>query len=372
MNPQVEPFTTHKHLFGFTLSGVNVSLANAIRRTVLSDIPAVVFRTSPNEVNKCTIIKNTTRFNNEIIKQRLSCVPIHINDVFSFPTKNYILEVNVENNTDTIMFVTTKDFVILDSTTKKPLDKDKISNIFPPNSMTGSYIDFLRLRPKMSDELSGESIHLTCQFDIATAKEDGMFNVVSTCSYGFTEDGDAQDVELVKKMQTWKDEGKTPEDIKFETANWKLLDAKRICKKDSFDFIIETLGIYSNNEIVDTACSVLIDRFSEVDALIERDELEINMSDVTMKNCHDIILHNEDYTIGKVLEFMMHSKFYETNILTYCGFNKAHPHDEHSVIRVAYKEMSDKSTIKGHLKECVQASIQIYKKIQKDLTKLVK
>ena len=49
-------------------------------------------------------------------------------------------------------------------------------------------IDFVRLRPKISDELPGEKLHLTCEFSIGTAKEDGTFNVVSTCSYGFTLD----------------------------------------------------------------------------------------------------------------------------------------------------------------------------------------
>ena len=52
----------------------------ALRRTILSDIPVVVFRTSPEEENNCIIDKNTTRFNNEIVKQRLSCIPICIAD----------------------------------------------------------------------------------------------------------------------------------------------------------------------------------------------------------------------------------------------------------------------------------------------------
>ena len=85
MNPQVEPFTTHKHLFGFTLSGVNVSLANAIRRTVLSDIPAVVFRTSPHELNKCTVIKNTTRFNNETSNSHYLPVSTPVFNLLNFP-----------------------------------------------------------------------------------------------------------------------------------------------------------------------------------------------------------------------------------------------------------------------------------------------
>ena len=85
----------------FTISGINVSFANAIRRVILSEIPMVVFRVSPNNKNKCNIISNTCSLNNEIVKHRLSCIPIHIKDVTEFPLKNYIMELNVENNTGT-------------------------------------------------------------------------------------------------------------------------------------------------------------------------------------------------------------------------------------------------------------------------------
>jgi len=372
MNPHLESFDTDDHSFGFTLSGANVSLANALRRIMLSEIPLVVFRTTPNEQNKCNILANTSRLNNEIIKQRLSCIPIHIKDVTDFPLKNYIMEVNIENNTDTIMFVTTEHFVIKDLVTGKALPKEKIREIFPADDITGYFIDFVRLRPRISDEIPGEKIHLTCEFDIGTAKEDGMFNAVSTCSYGFTGDSAAQDAELVRKRQTWKDEGKNEAEIKFETENWKLLDAKRIYKKDSFDFVVESVGVYTNNEIPDLACRILISKLNDVDTIISEDKLEIKNSDNTMANCFDIILENEDYTIGKVLEYFLYTKFYETNVLTFCGFKKMHPHDSYSIIRVSYKEPVEKSTIKGNLKECIDDAIQLYTKLKKDFTKFIK
>ena len=371
MNPQIELLDI-VDLFGFTLSDTNVSLANALRRTMLSDIPLLVFRTTPYERNKCNVIHNTSRLNNEIIKQRLSCIPIHIKEIDEFPIKNYIMEVNVENNTDTIMFVTTENFVIKDLVTGKELPKDKTREIFPPDDTTGYFIDFVRLRPRISEELPGEKLHLTCAFDIGTAKEDGMFNVVSTCAYGFTDDIAGQDAELARKMQTWKDEGKNEKEIKFESDNWKLLDAKRIFKKDSFDFVIQSVGIHTNNEIVDVSCKILIDKLAGIDSFIEKDELEIKNSDNTMSNCFDIILENEDYTIGKVLEYFLYTKFYETNILTFCGFKKMHPHDTYSIIRVAYKEPVEKSTIKGHLKECIEDAVNVYTKLKKDFLKLVK
>jgi DNA-directed RNA polymerase subunit L len=372
MNPNIELIDTDDNSLSFTLSGVNVSLANALRRTMLSDIPSVVFRTTPNEQNKCNILVNTSRLNNEIIKQRLSCIPIHIKDFEEFPINKYIVEVNVENKTDNIMYVTTEDFIIKDIATGKQIPEDKNKEIFPADDTTGYHIDFVRLRPKISDELQGEKIHLTCEFDIGSAKEDGMFNAVSTCSYGFTIDTALQDAEIAKKIQTWKDEGKNEKEINFEVENWKLLDGKRIYKKDSYDFVIESVGVYNNNEIIDKACQILIDKLSDINATIEKDELEIKNSENTMANSFDVILENEDYTIGKILEYFLYTKFYETNLLTFCGFKKMHPHDNYSIIRIAYKEPVEKSTIKGHLKECGDDAIQVFTRLKKDFTRFVK
>jgi DNA-directed RNA polymerase subunit L len=369
MDPHVELGTNKNDMLAFTLSGVNVSLANAIRRTLLSDIPMLVFRTAPYEKNKANIIANTSRLNNEIIKQRLSCIPIHIKDIAQFPLKNYILEVNVENNTDTIMFVTTKDFNIKDISTGKSLPESKVREIFPADDYTGNFIDFVRLRPRISDELPGEKIHLTCEFDIGSAKEDGMFNAVSTCSYGFTVDESAQEAKLDKLRQTWKDEGKNQPEIEFETENWKLLDGKRIVKKDSFDFVIQTIGVYTNNELIDKACEILLEKLGELHTLIEKDELEIKKSENTMANCFDIILENEDYTIGKVIEYFLYTKFYETKMMTFCGFKKMHPHDNYSIIRVAYTQPVEISTIKGHVNECIDGANMVYSKIKKEFLK---
>ena len=354
----------------FTLSGVNVSIANALRRIILSDIPLIVFRVSPSDKNKCNIIANTCGLNNEIVKHRLSCIPIHIDDVDSFPLKNYILEVNVQNNTDTSMVVTTKDFAIRDLVSNKLLPEDKIREIFPANNITGDYIDFVRLKAKSSEELQGKIINLTCEFDVGTAKEDGAYNAVSTCSYGNTIDDVAQEAKLQQLKQKWKDEGKNEHEVDFEAANWKLLEGKRIFKKDSFDFIIQSIGIYTNIQLVIMACKIMIEKVSNLEAILEKDEVNIKPSDNTMSNSFDITLEGEDYTVGKVLEYFLLTNLYEKQIITFCGFKMMHPHDSYSVIRIAYREPVEISTIKGHLIECISHTKDVFRKLMKEFNKL--
>jgi DNA-directed RNA polymerase subunit L len=92
-----------------------------------------------------------------------------------------------------------------------------------------------------------------------------------------------------------------------------------------------------------------------------------------MSNSYDVILENEDYTIGKAIEYLLYTKFYEgIKTLTYCGYKKMHPHDSDSIIRLAYKENVDISFIKQNLLECVIDAIQIYKKFKKEIIKINK
>ena len=62
----------------FQMDKTHVSLANALRRVILSEINTVVIRGFPHEQNNINIIKNTSRFNNEVLKHRLINIPIHI------------------------------------------------------------------------------------------------------------------------------------------------------------------------------------------------------------------------------------------------------------------------------------------------------
>jgi DNA-directed RNA polymerase subunit L len=342
----------------FTINNLDVSYVNAVRRTILSDIPIIVFKTMPYEENTCNIMVNTSRLNNEIIKQRLGCIPICIHDI-DFPVKNYLLELDIENKTDTVMIVTTKDFKIRDTVTDKFLDENALKKIFPPFiPPTGSgeyYIDFLRLRPKISDEIPGERIKLTCELSFSTARDDSMFNVTGTCAYGCTPDEVKMEEQLEIRKQKWKDEGKKDSEIAFEAANWKLLEGLRYVKGKSFDFIIQSVGIYDNVDIILKAANILINKFKELKQNLTQDQTQIHASDNTLENCYDIVLENEDYTIGNILNYQMYSVFYmDLKMLDYIGFKKMHPHDNDSLLRVS---LTDKTKGIANIKTMLIASI---------------
>jgi DNA-directed RNA polymerase alpha subunit len=111
MNPTIRHFKEDNNIATFTLTECYTSIANALRRTILSDISIFVFKTFPYEETDIQIMENTSRLNNEILKQRLSCIPIHIKDI-SRDMTDYLLEIKEENKSSNIMIVTSEHFKI--------------------------------------------------------------------------------------------------------------------------------------------------------------------------------------------------------------------------------------------------------------------
>lgn len=366
MDPQIKTVEEIDELYKFTLAGINVSIANSLRRTIINDIPTVVIRTENYNDNQCKFIKNTTRLHNEILKQRLSCIPIHMQlDELDLLPNNYELVVDVKNDDDKTMYVTTEHFKIRKKDGGKYLSPAEHLRIFPP-SKQNYFIDFARLRPKISDSIPGDELSFIADFSISTAKTNSMFNVVSKCAYGNSPDLEKINKVWQEKESKLKSEDVSQEDISFQKKNFYILDAQQIYLKDSFDFVIQSVGVYENKTIVKTAAQILFEKFDNFNNFIDSDIVDILNSDTTMSNCYDIHLKDEDYTIGKVLEFILYAKYYEEEKkLTFCGFKKFHPHDNYSVIRIAFKQQSDKSMAKQLLKNASTEAVNIFKKIHK-------
>jgi DNA-directed RNA polymerase subunit L len=399
----------------FTLENVDVSIANAIRRTILSNIETVVFRTTPHEKNDCVIYANTTKLNNEIIKQRLSCIPIHLRNIPPEQLADMRLEVHVQNTTSEYSMVTTQHFQV--KYKGQYLSEEDREKIFPPSKIVAqklggkkAYIDFVKLRPNI-ENVPGSVIHLECGFSYGKASEDGSFNVVSTCSYGFTKDEARVEQEYHKKSEELTQKGLSEEEVRFALKDWLLLDSFRITKPNSFDFVIESLGVYSNREIVARACVYLIELFLRVDKVCKvtyqgprksthpsdvipppssrpsspssgstatgkTDDPSATTTTTTTTDLPETLLdyeylvyvNEEDYTIGKVLERFLYKKYFEeSGEMTFCGFRKAHPHDTFSIIRVCYQSPTQEEEVMMHLKYVAKQARMILGEIVREM-----
>ena len=368
--PRIVSKTDENSQMKFTIDKINVSLANALRRIILSDVPTLVFRTFPYSECKASIVTNTSRLHNEVLKQRLSCIPIHITDTTEFQFKEYTVEINATADGNEIRYITTKDFKMKNKTNGKYLTDVKCREIFKQNEITGDFIEFARLLPKMTEYGEPEQLAMTCDLDIGTAKEDGAFNVVSTCAYQMTMDPSKVDEAWRIKEAELVKEGVAAvgsDEMKAQRKNWSLLDAQRHTKDDSFDFVIETVGVFTNADIVSKAAQIMINKCTKFIRDIESGENHIIPTVSTIQNGFDIELKGEDYTLGKVLEFFLHDKHYaEDQTVTYCAFRKIHPHNPDSMIRVGFAETVgvDENIVAEYITTCARDAIAVFEHIR--------
>tara|TARA_Y100000768_G_scaffold388081_1_gene382017 strand:- start:404 stop:1534 length:1131 start_codon:yes stop_codon:yes gene_type:complete len=372
--PNISNLSDENGILRFTLSDINVSLANALRRIILSEIPTIVFRTTPHDKNKSTIFTNTSRLNNELIKQRLSCIPIHISDT-DFPYEDYIVQINVKNDTNIIKYVTTKDFKIKNIKNDTYLSEAQTREIFPPDFISGDYINFVRLRPQLSDTIPGEELNMECLFDIGTAKQDSAFNIVSTCAYGYTPDAVKINEVWTEKAREMKSNGMNNEEIEYSRKDWLLLEAKRYYKQDSFDFTIESVGQFKNISIIQKAANIMKQKLKTFSSVLQSNISIITPSDTTIENSYDIKLENEDYTLGKVLEYILYQKHFNRNEtsgsdnkLSFCGFRKSHPHDDWSIIRLGFVDPTPTADVIVYLTAAITDALTIFKYIEDEFS----
>jgi hypothetical protein len=329
----------------FRLSEVDKSIANALRRTLIGNIPIYVM-----DPKNCIISVNKTRFTYEFITARLSGIPIH--HLWREPTglnDAYTISASVKNTSRNTIYITTNDFEVMHQ--GKKLDT---TLIFPKHEYTQKYINFLRLKANVS---APEELQFECPTSIGTGNMCGMYNSVGTCAYEYTHDVDAAA------------EAKTS--VETDKEDWSVLDAKRLhVVKDSFDFILDSIGIHTNKELLLISSIVLrkqLDQFKM--------ELNIEPSLSTMPDCFDVKLTGSytygshsikmkgDFSIGKIIEFIL---FTQIESITFVTFFKLHPHDDYGVLRIAFKDATPES-IKHHVTMACDTAIKQFE----DFSKLV-
>ena len=130
---------------------------------------------------------------------------------------------------------------------------------------------------------------------------------------------------------------------------------------------METVGVFTNAEIVHKAAQIMINKCMKFIRDIESGENHIIPTVSTIQNGFDIELKGEDYTLGKVLEFFLHDKHYaEDQTVTYCSFRKIHPHNPDSMIRVGFAETVgvDENIVAQYITTCARDAIVVFEHIR--------
>ena len=101
----------------FKVKDIDVSILNSIRRVILAEIDNVAFENKPyntGDEQKIKILVNTCPLHNEIIRQRLSMLPLNlnVNEILDFDENKYKFIINKKNETNKLMDITTEDIEI--------------------------------------------------------------------------------------------------------------------------------------------------------------------------------------------------------------------------------------------------------------------
>ena len=62
--------------------------------------------------------------------------------------------------------------------------------------------------------------------------------------------------------------------ITYKRQDWYTLQAKRFYIDNSFDFQVESVGVYSNLEIMQKACNILINKLKKISEMCDAENPE--------------------------------------------------------------------------------------------------
>lgn len=302
------------HRYGFDVKGIDLSIVNAIRRTILTDIPSVgiVFEGEPS----MSIEVNTGPLHNEILTHRMSMIPVHMDEeeLEAYEDNTLSFELNKSNKSDVLLNITTHDMRILKN--NQELTPDEIKKYFPLNNWSKSPILITRLRPK-------ERIHMYGSFVKSTARENAGFSPVSLCSF-------------YPYLNTDK--------IQSEQIQGVLQQERTFLQNDygdpvSWRFEIEPETGLSVGYLVSKAFHILKEKLNKAMHVLSSDELEFEKHDI--KNTFEYVFHNEDDTLGNMIQSFLHNKYYRTKALienayylNYVGYYCPHPLDPKVNVRL--------------------------------------
>ena len=164
----------------FSLTNINNSLANALRRIIISEFDTVGFRYHETSTD-IKILTNNTKFHNEYIAHRISMIPLHGVVSSKFDISKYKFVINKKNTTNNKMYVTSEDFEVYEKNDQDQwvLNKEKGQSFFKPNKISKDYILICSLKENISSEV--EELHRECVPSISNGLENIHYSPVCKC-----------------------------------------------------------------------------------------------------------------------------------------------------------------------------------------------
>ena len=361
-------------LAGSYEDGLDKSVPNAIRRTLLNDIPTVAFETDEDVKTKdLTMVTNQSSLHNEMLLHRVALVPLYL-DPEEFK-KHYLFECHVKHDKpEPFRFITANDMNIyplhkhlrdrIDELNEegiqsepteerdlmeilethspdnyqmdKPLtqkDKDKILRPFEFRGNT-HYCLINELKHTGTEGVHQE-VHYFGSPSVKTGALNSRYQAVSQASYSFVKDDTLIQETLEHKLKLQEI---AEEDKESFTRKFMLGESERYFKRDKHNepneylFKVKSTHYWSSEELFRKALDILMDACETLKAgylLL----LQEKTSSVTVNQVNDysyvFTMNQQSHTLGSMLQSHLSRRCIEKDgLLLSAGYKQPHPLEE--------------------------------------------
>lgn len=370
---------TSKTAIKFQLTPTDVAYANVLRRVILTEVESVAFRShilEDGSTSDIKITKNSTPMSNEMLAHRLGLIPINVSNPLEFNGSEFSFKLNIVNESPDSRDVVAADIQVLQNrgAEEEPLPIPSGEFFYPdPISKETSLIAVLKGRVGTQEP---ETLTFEATASIGIGRENAQFIPVSQCSYAYTPDPSPErqrdffekwlvahkkvDISELETNSVRKGELER-EFNTMEVARCFMINERG--EPNSFDFVIESVGVLDPLYIVARALQVIQEKlisYASVDTGDLPANIKVRPADARMKG-FDFVFAEEDHTLGNLLQCWMDINLVDSGEITYAGYKVPHPLKDEMLLRIGVDDGKE-TTARAAIAKAAQACADMFRR----------
>jgi len=352
-NVEVTNNTLNFELHGSDEYGLDKSIINSIRRTLLSEIPCVAFRVEEGGKKDIIMELNNTSLHNEFLLHRLSMIPLYLEPE---EYKNqYLFYLNIKHDSvNPFRFVTCDDIKIyplkngvepsetidIDNyDLQKPLSKQEHGDIFRPFKFRMKEYPILitELKSTGSEE---EFQELICYGvpSVSDGREHARWKSVSDATYTFLKNEElfmktANNKAGVNKILDEEERDKFIESLRLsESERYFYRDQNN--EPNRYTFTVTSVHHYTSKQLFIKATDLMITKLETLKQhftnMVSGGTTTVIVEPHINENNYHFKLSGQNDTIGNALQSHIVNNFIDDeSLVIFCGYKKSHPLEEY-------------------------------------------
>ena len=347
----------------FTLASTAYPYANTLRRSVMTLVSGIAFRSDPPgivvENSDIKVLQNDSNTQpNELLAHRISLIPIHGLDPDTFDADRYVFKIDLENNTSSPMDVTASDIKVYERRKASDLSEALVEipgkDFFVPHPLTRETCLITSMPAKRSSLTP--TLKVEMRATVGTGREHSRFIPTCQSSYSYTLDTNTEKRNAYFEKWLVTHKNVEPESLKEDEKRrgeldreFKTMQIQRIYKVDekgdpnSFDFQVETIGPMAPRAIVERALIGLVKMCEPYIGLDNGDlppAISVTPSDTQMPG-FDFLIKGEDHTFGNMIQTWLVDNHVDGEAnprISFAGYKIPHPLKDEMLLRIGVED----------------------------------